>query len=93
MRWSGERGTGEIICKGDGSALGPLDRLPPVATVTVGPPAGDGCRVGDRFAPATGSLAVDPGAWAVIVRAAERTLVEASERSRGGAGAEVDDSA
>ena len=92
VRWSGERGAEEIICVGDGSALGPLDRLPAVATVIVTPPGEDGCRTGPRFSPSTGSLAVDPAAWAVIAGAAARTLVESSCRSRSGAGAEVDDS-
>ena len=90
--WSGEHGTEEIICEGDGSALGPLDRLPAVATVTVGPPGEVGCHTGPRFSPSTGSLAVDQEAWAVIAAAAARTLVESSPRSRSGAGAEVDDS-
>ena len=92
VRWSGERGAEEIICEGDGSALGPLDRLPAIATVVVAPPGEDGCRTGPRFSPSTGSLAVDPAAWAVISAAAARTLVESSLRSRSGAGAEVDDS-
>lgn len=92
VRWSGERGAEEIICEGDGSALGPLDRLPPIATVTVAPPGKAGRRTGTRFSPSTGSLLVDPAAWAVIAEAAARTLVESSSRSRSGAGAEVDDS-
>ncbi len=92
VRWSGECGAEEIICEGDGSALGPLDRLPAIATVVVAPSGEDGCRTGPRFSPSSGSLAVDPAIWAVIAEAAARTLVESSPRSRSGAGAEVDDS-
>ena len=38
-------------------------------------------------------IAVDPDDWYAVKTAALRVLVPASERSRGGAGADVDDSA
>jgi hypothetical protein len=71
-------------------------RQPATVTIRSGKPPStkDGRRLASFHAQSLrDGIPVDPADWALIKQAATRVLVPASEQSRGGAGAEVDDSA
>ena len=99
VAWSSEKGRSTAKC-GNGEAALSLDlrtaRVPSEVTVTIGkPPAEKDQRrlAGFHAQSLRDGILVDSDDWAVMKSAARRVLVPASERSRGGAGAEVDDSA
>lgn len=99
VSWGVDRGKSTAKCGGGLAALS-LDirtaRQPSTVTIRAGkaPSAKEGRRLAGFHAQSLrDGLAVDPADWAIIKHAATRVLVPASAQSRGGAGAEVDDSA
>ncbi len=80
---------------GQGGAGGAGAGTADVAVRRAPPPAPEAtARLANAAARATREgVAVDPAAWEAVAAAAARLLVPATPRSRGGAGAEVDDSA
>jgi len=97
--WSSEQGRSTAKC-GAGEAALSLDlrsaREPSHVTVRAGkPPKDKDLRrlSGFHALSLRDGVLVDPDHWNAIKTAARRVQVPASERSRGGAGAEVDDSA
>ena len=80
---------------GQGGAGGAGAAAADVAVRRAPPPAPEAtARLAEAAARATREgVAVDPAAWEAVAAAAARLLVPATPRSRGGAGAEVDDSA
>lgn len=99
VSWDIERGKSTAKC-GAGLAALSLDvrtaRQPATVTIKSGKPPStkDGRRLAGFHAQSLrDGIPVDPVDWALIKQAATRVLVPASEQSRGGAGAEVDDSA
>lgn len=99
VTWGEDRSRSTAKCGGGLAALA-LDirtaRAPSTVTIRAGKPPSskDGRRLAGFHAQSLrDGVAVDPDDWAVIKKAAARVLVPASAQSRGGAGAEVDDSA
>ena len=98
VSWTSDAGSSSARCGGGEAALSlDLRSAHAPATVTI--------RSGGTFKPRDGrrlaafhaqslrdGIAVDRTDWAVVSAAAKRVLVPASAQSRGGAGAEVDDS-
>jgi hypothetical protein len=99
ITWGEARNKSTAKCGGGLAALC-LDirtaRAPATVVIRAGRPPStkEGRRlVGFHAQSLRDGVAVDPADWAVIKQAAARVLVPASAQSRGGAGAEVDDSA
>lgn len=99
VTWGEDRSKSTAKC-GAGLAALALDirtaRAPSTVEIRGGKPpsAKDGRRLAGFHAQSLrDGVPVDPADWAIIKKAATRVLVPASAQSRGGAGAEVDDSA
>lgn len=99
VSWGIERGKSTAKCGGGHASLS-LDirtaRQASTVTIRAGKPpsAKEGRRLAGFHAQSLrDGLPVDPEDWAIIKQAATRVLVPASDQSRSGAGAEVDDSA
>jgi hypothetical protein len=98
VSWGIERGKSSAKCGGGVASLS-LDirtaRARSDVTIRAGKPpsAKDGRRLAGFHAQSLrDGVAVDPTVWSEIKKAARSVLVPASEQSRSGAGAEVDDS-
>lgn len=99
VTWGGERSKSTAKC-GNGLAALSLDirtaHAPASVHIRAGKPpsAKEGRRLAGFHAQSLrDGVQVDPSDWAIVKKAAGRVLVPASAQSRGGAGAEVDDSA
>ena len=93
VAWTSPAGACRVVCAGNAvnRRPGPGSRLTASVRLRLAEPAETPGNAPLR--PRSGSLTVDPLIWNRIAGVADRNLVVASQRSRSGAGAEVDDSA